>query len=96
MSWLVTNFPFKKSKKKSSEGAMGEALTSQVKLDFSLIACMVSSMMGSVWYLDSGASFNMIVDKELFNDLEEKDLHMHNDMGEDGKYSVIRLGTITF
>eukprot|EP00253_Pinus_taeda_P016792 PITA_16792 len=85
-----------KSKNKSSGGAAGEALASQFKLDFSLIACMVSSMMGSVWYLDSGTSFHMTGDKYLFNDWEKKYLQMHIEMGDDGKYSVTGLGTITF
>ena len=71
---FATNCPLKKSKKKSLGGEVGEALTSQFELDFSLIACMVSLMMGSVWYLDNGASFHMTSNKELFSDLEEKDL----------------------
>eukprot|EP00253_Pinus_taeda_P006505 PITA_06505 len=85
-----------KPKKKYSRGAACEALASQFNLDFSFIACMVLSMMGSVWYLDSGASFKMTHDKELFSDLEEKYLQMHIEMGDEGKYSVTRLGTITF
>ena len=52
--------------------------------NFSFIACMVSSALGSVWYLDSGASFHMTGDEELFSDLEEKDLQMHIKMGDDG------------
>ena len=52
--------------------------------------------MGSVWYLDSGPSFHMTRDKELFSDLEEKDLHMHIEMGDDGQYSWTGIGTITF
>ena len=52
--------------------------------------------MGSVWYLDNGAYFHMTGDKELFSDLEEKDLQMHIDMGDDGRYSVTRIGTIAF
>ena len=52
--------------------------------------------MGSVWYFDNGASFHMMGDKELFNDLEEKDLQMHIEMGDDGRYSVTEIGTITF
>ena len=40
--------------------------------------------MGSMWYLDSGASFHMMGDKELFSDLEEKDLQMHIEMVNDG------------
>eukprot|EP00253_Pinus_taeda_P020075 PITA_20075 len=93
---FATNCPLKKSKKKSLGGAEGEAFASQFELEFSLIACMVSSMMGSVWYLDSGSSFHIIGDKELFNYLEEKYLQMHIEMGDDGKYSVTGLGTITF
>jgi hypothetical protein len=45
---------------------------------------MASSASGSVWYLDSGASFHMTEDKEFFIDLEEKDLIMHIEMGDDG------------
>ena len=52
--------------------------------------------MGSVWYLDSGASFHMTGDKELFSDLEEKDLQMHIEIGDDGWYSAMGIGTITF
>ena len=52
--------------------------------------------MGSVWYLYSGASFHMTGDKELFSDLEEKDLQIHIEMGDDGKYSAAGIGTITF
>ena len=51
--------------------------------------------MGSVWYLDSGVSFHMTGDKELFSDLEE-DLQMHIEMGDDGRYSATGIGTITF
>ena len=89
---FATNYPQKKKNKK----AAGEVLASQFELDFFLIACLVSSYMGSVWYLDSGASFHMTRDKELFSDLEEKDLQMHIEMGDDGWYSAIGIGTITF
>jgi hypothetical protein len=81
---LATNCPQKKKNKKVVGATAGEALASQFELDFSLIACMVSSALGSVWYLDSGASFHMTGDKELFSDLEEKDLKMHIEMGDDG------------
>ena len=37
-------------------------------------------MMGSVWFLDSGTSFHMDGGKDLFNDLEEKDLGVHIEM----------------
>jgi len=88
MGHFATNCPLKKSIEKSSEGVVGEALASQFELDFSVITCMVSSMMGSVLYLDSGASFDMTGDKELFCELEAKYLKMHIKRGDDGKYSV--------
>jgi hypothetical protein len=81
---LATNCPQKKKIKRAARVVAGEALASQFELEFSLISCMVSSALGLVWYLDSGASFHMTVDKELFSDLEEKDLKMHIEMGDDG------------
>jgi len=71
---FATNCPLRKSKKGSVEGVEGEALASQLELDFTLFSCMVSSMVGSGWFLDSGASFHMTDDKSLFSTLEEKDL----------------------
>ena len=57
----ATNCPQKKkNNKKASRSATSEALASQFELDFSLIACIVSSTMGSMWYLDSGAYFHMM------------------------------------
>lgn len=91
-----TNCLLKKSMNKSSRGATRKALVSQFKLNFTFIACIMSSMMHSVWYLDSGASFHMTSNKKLFSDLEEKDLQMHIDMGDDGRYSSTGLGTFTF
>ena len=38
----------------------------------------------------------MMRDKEFFSDLEEKDLQMHINMGDDGRYNATRIGTITF
>jgi len=57
---------------------------------------MVSSMVGCVCFLDNGASFHMLGDNNLFNTLEEKDLQMQIEMGDDGKYHVLVEGTILF
>ena len=53
-------------------------------------------MMGSVWCLDSGAPFHMTGDRDLFTDLDEKDLGVHIEMGDDGRYNVTSIGTISF
>jgi hypothetical protein len=37
-----------------------------------------------VWHLDNGASFCMTGDKDIFNDLEERDIKIHIEMGDDG------------
>jgi len=93
---FATNCPVKKSKKMSLRGVACEALASQLELEFSLITCMVSSMMGSVWYLYNGASLHMIGYKYLFSDLEEKVLYRHIKISDDGKYTVTGLGMINF
>lgn len=48
MGHFATNCPLNKSKETSSGGTTSEAFNSQFELDFSLITCMVFSMMGSV------------------------------------------------
>eukprot|EP00253_Pinus_taeda_P008414 PITA_08414 len=96
MGHYATNFPSKKPKKGSSKGSEDEALASKFKMDFTLIACMVSLMMGRVWYLDSGVAFHMTSDKILFSTLEEKDLKMCIEMGDDGRYSVLGVGMGAF
>jgi hypothetical protein len=93
---LATNCPQKKRNKTVVVSTTGEALVSQFELDFALITCMASSALGSVWYLDSGTSFHMTGDKESFIDLDEKELRMHIEMGDDGRYSATSIGTITF
>lgn len=72
----------KSSKKEHVVGEASEALASQFELDLTLITCMVSTVMGSVWYLDSGAYFHMTGSREFFSDLEEKDLQKHIEFGD--------------
>eukprot|EP00253_Pinus_taeda_P006984 PITA_06984 len=38
----------------------------------------------------------MTGDRDLFSDLDEKDLGLHIEMGDDGRYSVTGIGTISF
>ena len=92
----ATNCPQKKNTKMASGSVAGEYLASQFELDFSLIACMLSSAMGSVRYLYSGASFHMTGDKEIFSSLEERDLQMHIEVGDEKRYNATGIGTVTF
>jgi len=88
--------PHKNSSKKNLEGAAGEALASNLKIYFTLIAFMLSIMMRCVWYLDSSASFHMTECTKFFSDVEEKDLQMHIEMGDDKRYNVTRIGIVNF
>eukprot|EP00253_Pinus_taeda_P007797 PITA_07797 len=92
----ATNCPQKRKNKQAVGSAAGEALASQFELDFSLIACLVSSVMGLVWFLDTGGSFHMTGDRDLFSDLEDKDIGVHIEMGDDGRYSATGISTISF
>ena len=62
----ATNCPQRKKNKQAVGSIAREALASQFELDFSLIACLVSSVMGSVWFLDSGVSFHMTGDRFVY------------------------------
>ena len=57
---------------------------------------MVSSALGSGWYFYSGASFHMTGDVDLFSNLVEKDIQLHVELGDNGRYNVTNIGTITF
>ena len=71
-------------------------MASQFELDFTLITCMANTMVESMWYLDSSVAFHMKECRDFFNDLEEKDLHIHIELGNDGRYSATRIGIVTF
>eukprot|EP00253_Pinus_taeda_P028031 PITA_28031 len=49
-----------------------------------------------MWFLDSGAYFHKTGDIDLFSDLEDKDLGVHIEMGNDGRYSATGIGSISF
>ena len=38
----------------------------------------------------------MTRNKEIFSSLEEKDLQMHIEMGDDGRYNTTDVGTFAF
>ena len=96
MGHYATNFASKKSKKGSSKGLEGKALSSQFEMEFTFIACMVSLMMGCGCYLDIATSFHMTDDKSLFSALEEKDLNMCIEMGDNKRFSVFGVGMVAF
>jgi len=57
---------------------------------------MKSTVRESEWYLDFGASYHMIGNKEFFSILEDKDHKLHIEFGDDGRYSTKGIGIVTF
>ena len=90
------NYPQKKASKKELAIAAGEALASQFELDFTLIACMANTARGCMWYLDNDASLHLMGNRDLFSDLEEKDLQQNIEFGDEGRYSVTGIGKGSF
>ena len=92
----ATKFPQKTRKKEPAVAVVSEALASQFEIDFTLIACMANTVMGCMQYLDSGVSFHMMGNRDLFSDLEEKDLQQNIEFGDDGRYRATNICTVTF
>ena len=64
--------------------------------DFCLIAYMPSSVVTSVWYVDSGASCHMIGRKLFFSSLQEGGMNVHIELGDDARYKAQGIGTVSF
>lgn len=86
----------KKASNKALGGGAGEALASNFNLDFTFIACMPNTVIGSMWYLELGTLFHMTWNRDFFSDMEEKYLQMHIKMWNDGRYSMTKIGIVTF
>jgi hypothetical protein len=70
---------------------------SRLETAFSMVSCIsTSTFFGVGWYVDSGASRHMITNKSTFSRLEEQDSNMQVELGDDAKYSVIGMGSISF
>jgi hypothetical protein len=61
-----------------------------------LIACMSSSTVTGVWYVDSGASYHMTRRKEFFSSLQEGGMNLLIELGDDACYKAQGIGTVSF
>ena len=57
---------------------------------------MASSADNDIWYIDSGASFHVIGNKEYFSHWKEDDTQLQIELGDDGNYATRGVGTISF
>lgn len=53
-------------------------------------------MATSLWYVDNGASYHVMGNTNYFNELIEKDMQFHIEMGDDGKYRAKGIGIVRF
>eukprot|EP00253_Pinus_taeda_P031746 PITA_31746 len=85
-----------KIKKASQSGAKGK------KQDMSKVNCFHCHQHGHYATncpqkkKNNGVPFHMTGDRDLFSDLEDKDLGVHIEMGDDGRYGATGIGTISF
>eukprot|EP00253_Pinus_taeda_P001804 PITA_01804 len=73
-----------------------DEFASQFEKDFSLIASMTSLVGRNTWYIYSEVSFHMIGNREYFSQLDEKDMQVNIELGDNGKYATKGISTISF
>jgi hypothetical protein len=56
--------------------------------DFYFIACMASSTVSEIWFVDSGASCHMMGRKEFFRRLQEGGMNLHIELRDDMRYKA--------
>jgi hypothetical protein len=64
--------------------------------EFSFIACLSSSTSSGVWYIDSGVSSHMTGVRDYFSSLEEEEMNLYIEMGNNAKCRAAGHGTVTF
>jgi hypothetical protein len=99
---FASQCPEKKGKLKSQQVATStktqmDEFVAKFEKDFSLVSCFSTSTVSrSAWYVDSGASSHMTSARELFTSLTKQDSRLHVELGNDAKYAVKGVGTISF
>jgi hypothetical protein len=97
---FASQCPNKKCKKKSHMAASAstevDEFAARFEDEFSLIACLSSSVSLVVWYVDSGASSHMTGMQEYFSSLQEEEMDLMIKMGNNAKCRATGHGAMTF
>jgi hypothetical protein len=64
--------------------------------DFCFIACMSSTVVSGMWFVNSGASCHMTGRKEWFTRLQEGGVNLVIELGDDRRYKAQGDGTVSF
>ena len=73
-----------------------DAFVARFEDEFSLLACLSTSIVTGTWYIDSGASCHMTRVREYFNNLKEYNANFNIVLGDNAKYKPTRKGTVRF
>ena len=100
-SWgiLVVNTLIRRKEKRKQQfvasSKVGEFVDSFEK-ELSFFDCLLSLVPTGSWYIDNGASCHITRVHDIFTILVERDMDLYIEIGVNGKYNAIGLGTITF
>jgi hypothetical protein len=98
-SHFASQCPNKGSKKShiaASASTEVEEFATRFENEFSSIACLSSSTSSIAWYVDSGASSHMTRVQEYFYSLQEEEMDLLIEMGNNAKCRAACLGAVTF
>jgi hypothetical protein len=73
-----------------------DAFAARFEDEFSLLACLSTSMVTGTWYIDSGASCHMTGVHEYFNNLKEYNANFNIVLGDNSKYRPAGKGIVRF
>ncbi|KAH9293147.1 hypothetical protein KI387_041654, partial [Taxus chinensis] len=74
-----------------------DKLIARLDTTFAMVSCLsTNTVLGVGWYVDSGASRHMTLNKAAFFRLKEQHTSMQVELGDDAKYSVTGIGSISF
>jgi hypothetical protein len=98
MGHFSSQCPENKKKKKPQMAASTEVdeFAKSFEEDFCFIACMSSTTVSDIWFVDIRASCHMTGCKDFFTRLHEGGVNMVIELGDDRRYKAQGVGTILF
>jgi hypothetical protein len=98
MGHFASQCPEKKKKDKPQMAASAavDEFAKSFEEDFCFVACMSSTAVSDIWFVDSGASCHMTGRKEFFTRLQEGGVNLVIELGDDRRYKAQGVGTVTF
>lgn len=74
-----------------------DKLTVRLDTTFTMVSCLSTNTVSGVeWYVGNGSSRQMTPNRSTFFKLEEQDIDMHVELGDDGRHLVVWFGSISF